>query len=203
MEPVYLWHESKPSPSILEERVRHALGITRAERFRRVRDPWGNYVDVELDRVLDHIANHPTDHRRWEMIPAIIPAIKRATHMYESGSRQKYEARLRVYSPSSGRYERVVFVATVYLSGGRRVFDSLVAPTKERVVEHERRTAGPLRSVRDNPVRQWSTPAPGALADSRRTPTHSPGTASARYRHDSTIAAVAARAVDLLTVLFG
>lgn len=199
MEPVYLWHGERPGGRELEERVRQALGITRAAGFRRVRDPWGNFVDLELGRVLTHIGHHPTDRRRWELIPAIVPAIKHANTLYESGSRHKYEARLRVYSRTSGHYERVVFVATVIVVGSRRVFDSVVAPTKERDIVAQRETAGRATQARRNPF--WPAPAPEALAGSRRTPERSSGAASARFSNDTTARKIKARAVDLLAAI--
>lgn len=150
MEPVRLWHGKKPSGSDLEKRVRRALGITRAAGYRMVKDPWGRWVKVELWRVIDHIANHQTDASRWQLIPAIVPSIKRARERGTVGTRLTYETSLPVATGRGQQYERLVFTTAVVFRQGEQAFDSILAPTLEKGIARARKRAG--LSTRPNPI---------------------------------------------------
>ncbi|MDA8216152.1 MAG: hypothetical protein M0Z94_00890 [Dehalococcoidales bacterium] len=194
---VRLWKGAKPGGAELERRVRRELGIVRSEGYRLVRDRWGQQVNLDLWRVIEHIANHPTDHRRWELIPAIIPSIKRARDRGRTGTRITYEANLPV-ATRRNVHERVLFTTAIILSEGERVFDSIVAPTHAQAIEKIRKRAG--ISTRPNPVALTSA---SDTAGTKRTARRLRGAAAAPREHDNTGAAVATRIASLFAALFG
>ena len=151
-----LWSTPRPEGEELDRRLRQTLGITRAGGYRKVRDPWGEYVRVEIDRVRSYVVAHTGDPTRWRLVPLIIPTIKKATDRYEKGRGRVYEAKLRI-SHREGPYERTAFVQTVVEIAPTYLFASILSPISdvqartEKAVERQRKRAGRRSKTRPNP----------------------------------------------------
>lgn len=156
------WRGPRPSPIELERRVRRELRIVRPEGYRLVGDPWGNRVRVDLAQVVEHIGLHASDARRWEVIPLIVPTIRRADRLYERGTAFTYEATHQIRHPVRGVIDRLVFAITD-TRNGQRTFQTIVAPAKERFARQQRRRIGEIVATRRNPQRGGAgdTAAPG------------------------------------------
>ena len=196
--PLRLWRPPKPSDTELEARARRKLGITRPEGYRLVKDPWGCRVKVELRQVMEHVALRKDDHRRWELIPLIIPTLKRAQRKYRKLNTNTYEAEL-IVAHKGGPYRRSSFVYTV-ARGGEQVFSSILSPTKATDVRGVRKRAGQCvtrsnPSSRDQRPRTLAGPGLGWISPLGASPSPYPNYSTGRQGERRLVTGRAALAV--------
>jgi len=182
-EVIRFWENPKPNDIELQVMVRKALRIVRPQEYRLVKDSYGEWVRVELDQVMNHVAKHSKDASRWQFIPAIIPTIKHAFPVYDKGAGVTYEARLTVRARKGGTYQRFAFVSAAREKAKGITFRSIVCPTRKGDVERRRRRAGSPRKTRPNPLRQNQYGDLGPRLAGDRAAQRLPGAAPA-LKHD-------------------
>ena len=181
---MHLWSGPRPDSEDLIKRTVQELKIVRAEGYRLVSDKWGRRIKVELRRVLDHVAFHPTDTRRWQLIPTIIPTIKEFEDYYEKGRGFTYEKSMPLRKPKKP-YPRIVFVQGVEDAIKGRVFASVVSPTEMRDIRSQRVKAGRKMTCL-NPLSPAPIGVPETPGGLGRTARRLSGTASVPNSNNST-----------------
>jgi hypothetical protein len=187
---IRLWSGERPSGHEADERIRKELRIVRSDGYRLVRDPWGQRVKVELDRVRTHVLYHPRDRQRWRFIPTIIPGIKQAHTLYRKGNTFGYESSLFIAGRPRGR-RRTVFVYGIEDQAEGRKFATVLSPTRAYDIRREKKRAGSIDRTRPNPGSQayMGTRGPGWQDRVAQRP---PGAAPALGHESSIIPAVLA-----------